>query len=103
MSGIILLVADWHGVYIPQHFVEYFNTIKWGISDKDVCDVAGGPDECEWYWDTWESILNQAEYTDENGNTWLLYQDGDLWAYCEALMSDEEYENFFGEKREEAA
>ena len=102
MSGIKLLVSDHHGVYIPQAFVEGFDTIKWGLSDKDVSDVAGGPDKCDWYWDAWESILNCAECTDENGNVWHLWQDGDLWAYCESLMDDEEYENFFGHEREAA-
>jgi len=103
MSGIRLLVADWHGIYVPRVFVEQFDTIKWGVSDKDVSDVSGGPENCEWYWEAWEAILNSAEYTDSDGHVWQLSQDGDLWAYCEALMSDEEYENFFGERREEAA
>jgi len=39
-------------------------------------------------------ILNNARYTDKNGNVWRLMQDGDLWAYCFELMTDEEKENF---------
>jgi hypothetical protein len=30
---------------------------------------------------------------------WRLYQDGDLFCYCEKLMTDEEYYDFFGEHR----
>lgn len=35
-----------------------------------------------------------------DGHEWFLYQDGDLWAVCPELLTDEEYENFFGESRE---
>lgn len=61
--------------------------------------VIGGPENCEWYWESWNNILDNAEYVDESGNIWRLYQDGDLFAICEDLMSDADYENFFGEER----
>lgn len=101
MSGIKILVSDHHGVYVPQVFVEGFDTIAWNLTDKDVSDVAGGPDNCDWYWDAWDCILNRAKFV-EDGHTWYLWQDGDLFAYCPELMSDEEYKDFFGEERDAA-
>jgi len=45
-------------------------------------------------------VLDYATLKDDNGHVWRLWQDGDLWAYCEELMTDAEYSNFFGEERE---
>ena len=101
MNGVMLLVSDHHGINIPQVFVENHDTEKWHLDEHDVADVTGGPDNNEWYWESWSNILSDGSYTDENDNVWQLWQDGDLWAYCPELMSDEEYEEFFGEKRED--
>ena len=98
MSGIEILVSDRWGVYIPKHFAENF--ILWdGVSDSDREILESGP-ENELYWDTWDSVTSDATFTDENGNVWRLFQDGDLWCYCEDLMTDDEYYNFFGGPRE---
>jgi hypothetical protein len=59
-----------------------------------------GP-EAEWYWDAWESILTRAKHVDPDGNVWLLSQDGDLFAYCEDLMTEDEYADFFGYERDD--
>lgn len=101
MSGIKILVSDHHGVYVPQVFVESHDTVAWGLNEHDVSDVAGGPDNHEWYWEAWDYILAKANYN-EDGHTWHLYQDGDLFAYCPELMTDEEYKDFFGEERDAA-
>ena len=98
MSGIEILVSDSWGVYIPQRFAVTGANWK-GISAEDHEILLAGP-EHEDYWYAWEAIERDAYYTAPNGNTWRLYQDGDLWAYCEPLMTDEEYYNFFGEYRE---
>lgn len=94
MSGLKLLLSDARGIYIPRDFVTGFDLSKWtGI---DLGDVAFCQDpENEWYWEAWESILNSASHLDDDGNVWRLYQDGDLWAYCEELMSEEEKLSFF--------
>lgn len=94
MSGLHLLISDSNGVYIPQIFATRFE--NWGVKPLDAALLAGGP-QTEFYWDAWQDILDAASYTDENGNEWRLWQDGDLWAWCEELMSDEELLNFFGE------
>jgi hypothetical protein len=102
MAGMELLLNDSRGVYIPQNFAEFDHSIRsWNIDedDNDLVILRQGP-EAEYYWDAWDSILGRAAFTDSKGNIWHLYQDGDLWAYCEALMSDEDYEQFFGVERD---
>ena len=100
MSGIEILVSDSWGVYIPERFATYA-TLWEGISSEDVDILLRGPnhEDSQNYWDAWDSVTRDAHHTDAAGNTWRLYQDGDLFAYCEPLMTDEEYYNFFGEHR----
>ena len=99
MSGIELLLSDNRGVYIPRDFADFGG--NWdGVSAEDIEILQAGPDHAD-YWEAWSAIERDASYTDEKGNVWRLYQDGDLFAYCEPLMTDEEYYNFFGEHRSE--
>ena len=99
MSGLSLLVSDSCGVYVPLRFVTDMDLAQWsGIRDEDVKILEAGPD-AEWYWEAWDSVLGSA-YANINGKVWRLSQDGDLWAYCEELMSDEEYEGFFQRERD---
>ena len=97
MSGVTILLSDNRGVYIPQNFAEGFMPHYWGLddNDEDIATLRKGPD-AEWYWDAWESILTRAKHVDPDGNVWLLSQDGDLFAYCEALMTTDEFVDFFG-------
>ena len=97
MSGMNLLLSDSRGIYIPRDFADFGEHWR-GVSAEDLAILAAGP-EHEQYWDAWDSILYTATYVDEKENVWHLHQDGDLWAICEALMSDEEYYNFYGEHR----
>ena len=39
-----------------------------------------GPDDSDWYWETWEGVLNSAQFSDETGEIWYLRHDGDLFA-----------------------
>ncbi len=95
MSGIRLLVNSAHGIYVPAVFVEQFDLEQWGIASlREEIEDCSNPDN-EYYWDSWHWIMDYAEFIDKNGNTWRLYQDGDLWAYCPELMSKDEWENFF--------
>lgn len=104
MSGMSLLITDAHGVYIPRMFAQFYEASDWGFTEdsKDWETVVNGPDT-EWYWESWDELLSRASYKDKNGNVWSLHQDGDLWAVCVDLMTDEEYEGYFGEPRENAA
>ena len=97
MTGIELLISDNWGIYIPKHFAENF--LDWSYIKQEDRDILESGPENELYWDAWDSILSNAEYTDSNGYKWHLIQDGDLWAYCNELMTDEEYYGFYGEKR----
>ena len=92
MSGISLLLSDSRGVYIPRDFVNNFDLDNWHVKE-DYQDVLSSSDN-EYYWDMWGQVLNNAYYIDEQGNRWLLHQDGDLWAICYELLTDEERVNF---------
>lgn len=77
-----ILLGDYRGVYIPQHFAEGFKIGEggWqGIDADDLETLEEGP-EAEYYWEAWDSVLNKAYFVDENGLKWTLMQDGDLWA-----------------------
>ena len=95
-SGIVLLFDSNRGVYIPKDFAESCD--HWRCLPSDFEELQQGP-EVEYYWDIWDEVLDKATYTDTEGNVWRLWQDGDLWAYCEDYMTDSEYEDFFGEPR----
>ena len=99
LNAVELLLSDARGQYIPRDFVANFDMAEWGLDyerDKWALDVcAAGPenDEKYEYWDAWMQILDHAEYK-KDGHVWVLHQDGDLWAVCYELMTDEEKRNF---------
>jgi len=95
MSGIQILVGDHYGVYVPQRFMEAFYYDKFNVSEANRIILSEGPDN-EFYWEAWDDVLRTAEYIDENDNKWYLYHIGDLFLYCEELMTEEERDNFFG-------
>lgn len=100
-----LLIGDSAGIYIPKEFVEGFLTFEeleqedeegemqrlvtgfnhaennWKINGLTLEDIQILLDPYhEHYWDVWEDVTQNAEYTDPNGIKWTLWQDGDLWA-----------------------
>ena len=92
MSGIQLLLSDSRGIYIPRDFIECFDLNQWNIDSKYI-ERLSSPDN-DFYWDNWELVLNNAKHIDNGGNVWTLWQDGDLWAICPDLMTEEEMLNF---------
>ena len=93
VNAIEILFDSARGVYIPQNFADECDLSKFdGIDADDIEVIKQGPDH-EWYWEAWNTIENNATYT-ENGHTWHLYQDGDLFLICYELMTDEENDNF---------
>jgi len=92
IPAVSLLLDSARGIYIPQNFVEAFNAVDWHVSMDDRGILANGP-ETEFYWEAWETVLNNAYY-EKDGRRWTLHQDGDLWALCPDLMTDEEKRNF---------
>jgi hypothetical protein len=92
LPAVALLLSDARGIYIPRVFVQNFDLSKWeGITPENIAECSD-PDNTS-YWSAWEEILQDATFT-ENGNVWRLSQDGDLWALCAELMTNEEKENF---------
>ena len=78
-----ILYADSNrGVFIPQHFAETINRdAVTGVSDEvwQILDNGPEPDN-EWYWDAWIETENNAVVTDtDNGVSFKLHHDGDLW------------------------
>jgi hypothetical protein len=98
MSGVEILLDSNRGVYIPQHFAEIVkSTISWkGYDSDDIDTLLEGPGT-ESYWMALDNVFESAVFVDAKGNYWHLWQDGDLFAYCRKLMTDREYEDFFGE------
>lgn len=92
---IQILINDSWGIYIPQIFTENFTAASWGIDENspDWKTLSDGPDS-EYYWESWETILDSAKHTDSNGVVWTLYQNGDLWAVAWDEMTEDERENF---------
>lgn len=67
------------GVYIPQHFAQAVTReLVTGVSDEDYATLTRGPDD-EWYWETWERVLDHARLAHPTLGECYLHQDGDLW------------------------
>jgi hypothetical protein len=92
LDAVILMVDGCRGVYVPKSFIESIADIKWeGISPDDHA-ILQNP-EHEWYWESWNTVLNNAYYM--NGtDKYTLHQDDDLWAICYEKMTDEDKKNF---------
>jgi hypothetical protein len=94
-----LWLSDARGVYIPRDFAKCF--IDRDTRDRHVKHVDAeywatleyGP-EHEYYWETWDSVLNNARVVDENGVEFSLYQDGDLWLVPVGMEWDEDTETY---------
>lgn len=90
MDAKVLMVNDHHGVYVPQIFAQQYALLDWGVTPEQVGTLLLGPDDNEPYWETWEEVLSTAKLTLE-GKVYTLTQDGDLWAICPQVVSNEEY------------
>ena len=97
MKSIVCLVDSARGSYVPQAFIDLYDAAAWGITPADVEILRAGPDH-ELYWETWANVEDRA-YLVDNGRTFTLYLDGDLFAVAIDAMTDEEYRDFFGEDR----
>lgn len=98
--AIELLMDSARGTTIPSAFYNDFDFEAWGLDKSKYSELES--EENENYWDAWVELLETASYKfkDDSGLSYILWQDGDLWAICPELMTDIEYENFFGEPRE---
>ncbi len=75
-----ILYSDSWGQYIPnQFYIDFKESLKeWNLSDYDLTELEDSYNE--FYWDTWETVLNNAEWIKPDGTRWNLYQNGDLYA-----------------------
>lgn len=93
-NAMWLLVNGQHGQYVPQTFAE--DCEGWqGISDEDLEVLEDEDVDNEYYWETWEDVLNNAYYMQDGYKYTLWQSDGGLWAVCPDLMTEEEQEEFF--------
>lgn len=98
MKAIRLLVDSNQGVYVPKTFATHCKEWGWqGVSDEDLACLIEGPIP-DLYWETWDDVLGKAFLMDGD-KRYTLHQDGDLWAVCGDLMSNEEYANFFNDMK----
>lgn len=84
-----LLISDAVGIYIPQEFCRMLREVSnmpnevsakdVGLNPEDVSICLGGPDH-DYYWEAWNRILGNYQYTDNTGAVWSLWQDGELRA-----------------------
>ena len=92
-SGLTLLLDSNRGVYIPQNFTEQFDLKQFNITLTEWQKESLSDINNEWYWDAWNSVLDNASYTDVNGNKHFLHHDGDLWLVCYEMLDSETKEN----------
>jgi hypothetical protein len=91
LSNARLLVADSHGIYIPQIFAQSIKReFVTGVSEEDYKILEAGP-EHENYWDAWADVCDNASINDPVDGKCHLYQDGDLW-----VVPDPVEETVFG-------
>lgn len=84
----VLVLLDSHGRYIPQMWCsgitqphcEHLGVTWWAVQQ---CQA--GPDS-EHYWTAWDDILRDCQMTDDEGVTWRLHQDGDLWEVADGYQ-----------------
>lgn len=96
-DSAILYADSARGIYIPQYFAESIRRdCVTGVTQEEWDILMHDPngDDCpEWYWDTWDSVLNRAVITDPASRLrYTLFQDGDLWLLPEGWTPEEEEE-----------
>jgi hypothetical protein len=100
MTGVVNLISDNYGIYVPKIFAEdfEFGIGEWRNVDGEDVDILREGPENEWYWDAWDDVVTNAFYKDTADNYWTLTSvDGGLFAICYNKMTDEERFEFFGE------
>tara|TARA_B100000700_G_scaffold273550_1_gene317963 strand:- start:1054 stop:1365 length:312 start_codon:yes stop_codon:yes gene_type:complete len=99
MKTIEILFDSIRGKYIPNHFLELLENDTWKLPpnvDTDYVKNSLKNDDSDDYWIAWEQVLEHAFHIDKSGDTWLLHHDGDLFAYNENKITDEDYDNLTG-------
>lgn len=93
MKEPIMLLDGHRGVYIPQNFAEEiihrgYKFTHTGKIWKDLRCLLKGPDNNEWYWEAWASLMDKLTlFSHIKGETTphILWQNDDLWAVPEGF------------------
>jgi len=92
---VILFCDSASGQYIPQRFAEELDLDRCtlnGVQDNELAILKCGPDH-EHYWDVWAAVEDNARIVVKStGQTFFLYQDGDLWLIDETAVPGEDHE-----------
>ena len=94
-DGLAHLLDSNRGRYLMSGFPDLVISDAW--ANRSDFRVLKHQYDNEYGDETWANILDNFECKDKDGNAWSLYQDGDLFLYCEALMGEEYRKEFFGE------
>ena len=86
MDTIRHLIDECRGIYIPQAFYEGFDFGTWNLNINDYKELRDPT--IDDYWDTWDDLIEHAEYHDDDGYIWTLHQDGGLYA----IRNDHQWE-----------
>lgn len=73
-----VMVDGMFGIYAPAKFASDYP--YWPMSEEQRAILRQGPEHSH-YDETWEEVLLHSTYTDEKGEVWKLWQDGDIFAY----------------------
>lgn len=77
-----LLVDCHHGIYIPQLFAQtYAPRLVEPLTEEQIKDLSHP--EQEFYWETWDTVMQNTKLKDDHGNIYYLHQEDDLWAIPE--------------------
>lgn len=91
-----LFLSDTRGVYIPRDFAQCVHREQViGVSPEDWEVLEAGPDH-EWYWETWQSVCDNAVITSkESGTVYTLDQNGDLWIIERGAEYNEQEDTYY--------
>jgi hypothetical protein len=77
-KNAVLLVNSALGVYVPETFAKRYPEF---LNDEQKADLSNH--ENEFYWETWENVLDNVRITID-GKRYSLYQEDDLWGLPES-------------------
>jgi len=83
LGYINCLLDGSRGRYLPKAFTNSCNLKDWKVDHltEQLDDLREGPD-AEHYDESWADVCDEAEYVDDEGREWHLWQDDDLFAVC---------------------
>ena len=75
------------GIYCLQKFAERFDLRQWGVEQEDIDILLEGPDH-EWYFETWDDVIDNAEYVDDDGYKWFIWSNDGVFIVREDMPEE---------------